>query len=244
MSALTDRLLHVFHWPVAHPIRLLLPGMIVASLLIHGLAAYLFRSGVTPSPAFPPWPSKLVIFPEESASDMILLAARDPSWLSPGRYRERMLPSPHPERAVRALQPSLPPLLAAPRPDFSNEWVPSLPPLAVRALFEPAAQQVPPPSFVAAGARFESGVDGVTDDVLSRLRAVAPDRPPGRATELLLVLAPTGDVRHAWLLHGSGDASLDLAAQRAVQRARFAPAEGGRRDVLRIFWGPRGSNLP
>jgi len=118
--------------------------------------------------------------------------------------------------------------------------VPALPPLAVKPWFEATAGKLPPPSFVAVGARFESGEGGVTEDVLARLRAVAPERPPGRATELLLVLAPTGDLRHAWVLRGCGDASLDLAAQRAVQRSRFAPAEKERRDILRIFWGPRG----
>lgn len=240
MSALTDRLIHVFQWPLAHPIRLLLPGMVALSLLVHALAAYLIQAGVAPRPSFPSWPAKLLVFPEESASDLLLLAARDPSWLMPGRYRERLLPAPRHERESLALRKPLPPLLGAPQTAAVEQWIPSLPPLSVRAWFEPVSQPSAPPSFIAAGARFESGSVGVTEDVLARLRAVAPDQPPGRATELFLVLAANGDVRHAWVLHGSGDASLDLAAQRAVQRARFAPAEGGRRDVLRIFWGPRG----
>ena len=240
MSALTERLLNVFHWPVAHPIRLLLPGMILLSLLVHALAAYLVRAYVPARPSLAPWPAKVTVIPAEEAPGLLLLAARDPSWLDPGRYRDRMVPVPRHERTVLALEPGMPPLLAAPQVSARGQWVPALPPLAVKPWFEAAGTKMPPPSFVAAGARFESGDAGVTEDVLARLRAVAPDRPPSRATELLVVLAPTGDVRHAWVLRGSGDASLDLAAQRAVQRARFAPAEGGRRDVLRIFWGPRG----
>lgn len=240
MNTLTGRLLHVFHWPMAHPIRLLLPGMLVVSLIVHALAAYLVRSSGTPHSSLPPWPSKVVVFPQERSAELRLLDARDPSWLEPGRYRERLLPSPRHERTVVALRAPLPPLLEAPRSASPERWVPSLPPLAVRPWLELAGIPPAPPSFVAAGARFESGWAGVTDDVLARLRAVAPDQPPGRATELLVVLAPTGDVRHAWVLQSSGESSLDLATQRAVQRARFAPAEGGRRDVLRIFWGPRG----
>lgn len=239
MSALTEKLFHVFQWPVAHPIRLLLPGMIAVSLLVHALAAYLVRSGSAPRPSLAPWPAKITVIPGNDSPQLLLLAARDPSWLDPGRYRDSLLPPPRHERTVLALHPPLPPLLAAPRSDAGTPWVSALPPLALQPWFEETRRSIGPPSFVAAGARFESGDGGVTDDVLARLRAVAPDRPPGRATELLLVLSPSGDVRHAWVLRGSGDAALDLSAQRAVQRARFAPADGGRRDVLRIFWGPR-----
>lgn len=238
MNSLTGRILQVFQWPIAHPIRLLLPGMIAASLLVHLLAAYLVRSGAAPHPSLVPLPARLAIIPGESAAPL-LISARDPSWLDPGRYRGRMMPAPRHERTVRALQPPLPPLLDAPPAAPRAEWVAALPPVAVKPWFEPARPPLPPPSFVPAGARFESGGGGVTEDALARLRSVAPERPPGRGTELLLVLDPIGDVRHAWILRGSGDASLDLAAQRAVQRARFGPSEGGRRDVLRIHWGPR-----
>jgi TonB family protein len=240
MTTLTEKLLHVFQWPVAHPIRLLLPGMIAVSLLVHALAAYLVRSGGAPRPSLAPWPAKIAVIPASDSPQLLLLAARDPSWLDPGRYRASLLPPPRHERAALALDPALPPLLEAPRSDAGTLWVPALPPLAVKPWFEETLRNTAAPSFVAVGARFESGQAGVTEDVVERLRSVAPDRPPGRATELLLVLSPAGDVRHAWVLRGSGDAALDLSAQRAVQRARFAPSEGGRRDVLRIFWGPRG----
>lgn len=239
MISFADRLLQVFHWPVTHPIRLLLPAMIALSLLVHLLVAYLVRASGTSRPALAPLPARLAVIPGDSAGTLLLLAARDPSWLDPGRYREGMVPAPRHERTVRALQPPLPPLLAIPPSAPRAEWVPALAPVAVKPWFEPERPPLPPPSFVPAGARFESGVEGVTEDVLDRLRAVAPEVPTARATELLLVLDPTGDVRHAWILRGSGDASLDLAAQRAVQRARFSPSGGGRRDVLRIHWGPR-----
>ena len=239
MNTLTDRIFSVFHWPVTHPIRLLLPGMVLVSLLVHLLAAWIIRPGIPARPALPPWPSGVTILPTATAGHLLLLAARDPSWLEPGRYRDRMLPQPKPVRRESALRPPLPPLLPAP-PDTSAEaWVPSLPPLAVKPLFEPRAPRWPPPALAPVGARFESGAAGVTEEVLEQLRAVTPESPPGKATELLLVLAPSGDVRHVWLLRGSGDAELDFAAQRAVQRARFSPGEGTRRDVLRVTWGPR-----
>lgn len=240
MSALADKLLHVFQWPVAHPIRLLLPGMVALSLLVHFLGLYLVRAGSTPRPALAPWPAKISVMAGADKSQLLLLAARDPSWLQPGRYRDRLIPPPRHERSISALKPSLPPLLAPPRENAGAPWVSALPPLALKPRFEGARRELPPASFVPVGARFDSGLTGVTEDVLDQLRAVTPDQPPGRATELLLVLSPAGDVQHAWLLRGSGDASLDLAAQRAVQRARFSPSEGVRRDVLRIFWGPRG----
>lgn len=237
MSILTGRLPHVFRWPVAHPIRLLLPGMILVSLLLHALAAYIFTAATPPpSPLWPPM-SKLLILPSESLSEMSLLTARDPSWMEPGRFRAQLLPAVRPQRSVLALQPTLPPLLAAPPEKSDARWVPSLPPLAVRPWFETPAPPPAPPSFVPTLARFESGWAGVTPDVLDRLRAVAPGHPPGRGTELLVVLAPTGDVRHTWVLRGSGDATLDLAAQRAVQRARFASSPEGVRDALHIVWG-------
>jgi hypothetical protein len=239
MNTLADRLLHVFHWPVAHPIRLLLPGMVILSLLAHLLAAQLVKVAAPSRPGLTPWPAKITIFPGAGEEGSLLLAARDPSWLEPGRFRDRMLPPPKPERRELALRPELPPLLPAPRDAVADAWVPALPPVASKPLFVQRGPRPSPPALVSTTARFESGTDGVTDDVLTRLRAAAPVEPPSRATELLVVLAPTGDVRHVWLVRGSGDADLDLAAQLAVQRARFAPGSGPRRDVLRIAWGPR-----
>lgn len=239
MSALTGRLMHVFHWPVAHPIRLLLPAMIIVSVLVHLLGAYLVKVGAPSRPVLPPWPSKVTVIPG-AGEGLVLLAARDPSWLEPGRYRDRMLPPPKHVRRNLALNPALPALLPAPREETASEWVPSLPPLAVRPLFEARAPQPAPAALAPLGARFESGADRVTAEVLEGLRSVAPPAPPGRPTELLVVLAPSGDVRHVWLVRGCGDAELDFAAQRAVQRSRFAPAEGASSDVLRITWGPRG----
>lgn len=238
MNTLTDRLLHVFHWPVAHPIRLLLPGMVLVSLLAHLSVAYLIKATPPSRPGLAPWPAKITMLPR-AGNGTTLLDVRDPSWLEPGRFRDRMLPPPRVVRRESALHPALPPLLPAPRETAAEAWVPSLPPVAARPLFVRRAAPSAPPVLAPAAARFESGGAWITDDVLSRLRAVAPPASPGRATELLVVLAPAGDVRHVWLVRGSGDAELDLAAQLAVQRARFAPAAGIRRDVLRISWGPR-----
>ena len=240
MSTLTDRLFHVFHWPLAHPIRLLLPAMVVVSLLLHLLAAYIVKPVMPARPALPPWPSEVTVLPRAGAEGLVLLEARDPSWLEPGRFRERILPQPKPERRELALRPPLPPLLPAPPAAPAESWVPSLPPVAVKPLFEPRAPRLPPPALAPVGARFESGAAWVTEEVLQQLRAVTPSESPGRTTELLVVLAPSGDVRHVWLVRSCGDAELDFAAQRAVQRARFARGDGPRRDVLRIAWGPRG----
>lgn len=239
MRALTDRLGNIFHWPVSHPIRLLLPGMIVLSLLVHLLAGYLVKVAVPSRPALPPWPSKLTILPATGAAGSELLEVSDPSWLEPGRYRGRILPPPKYERREVALSPALPPLLPAPREAAGSEWVSGLPPIAARPLLEPRQAPAAPPALAFFGARFESGAAWVTPEVLQQLGALSPSAPPGRATELLVVLAPSGDVRHVWLVRSCGDADLDFAAQRAVQRARFAPADVPRRDVLRVTWGPR-----
>ncbi|MBJ7326979.1 MAG: hypothetical protein JHC52_06505 [Chthoniobacterales bacterium] len=238
MSALADRLLHVFHRPAGHQIRLLLPAMITVSLAAHGALFYLV--GTTPSrPApLPPLPAKITLLPSNAS---LLLAARDPSWLDPGRYRERLLPSPHHVRIVRALQPTLTPLRPAPSAPSAGAWVPFLPPLAVRPWFERGAARPPAPEFVPITARFGAGGPEVTADVLGRLRASAPATLPGQTTELLVVLDVSGEVRHAWVLRSCGDASLDLAAQRAVQLSRFGVSAQEYRGVLRIVWGYPGA---
>ncbi|MEI7866126.1 MAG: hypothetical protein WCI38_12225, partial [Chthoniobacterales bacterium] len=165
------------------------------------------------------------------------LAARDPSWLDPGRYRERLLPSLRPVRVVRALEPKLPPLQSAPSIGSADVWVPFLPPLALRPWFEKGLMRPVAPAFVPVTARFASGGPEVTADVLARLRASAPVVLPGQATELLVVLDVSGEVRYAWVAHSCGDASLDLAAQRAVQLSRFGPSPQEYRGLLRIVWG-------
>lgn len=231
---LADRLLQVFHWPAVHQIRLVLPAMILLSLLVHGAGLYLLRAdaparGVT----LPPLPGKVTIVP---AGDSVLLAARDPSWLQPGRFRDRLLPPPRAERPLRALQPVLPPLAPVPAEPLPQLWVPALPPLAVQPRLEPRAP-APAPTLAPVTARFEADGPEVTNDVINRLRDAAPAEPPGLPTELLVVLDPSGEARHVWLVRSCGDPALDTAARRAVQLSRFGPSDKVYRGVLRVVWG-------
>lgn len=238
---LAERLLQVFSWPVSHPIRLVLPVMILVSLLLHAAAVYLVRaSAPVRAVSLPPLPGKVTMV---NAADSLLLAARDPSWLQPGRYRDRLLPRPEVERAPRALRPELPPLVPAPPEPVPERWVPALPPLAVQARLEARGGTSPAPVLQPVTARFDAGGPAVTSDVLDRLRSAAPDRPPGAPTELLLSLDASGAVRHAWLVRSCGDAALDAAAIRAVQLSRFGPSAAGHRGLLRIVWG-RGKEKP
>ena len=234
---LADRLLQVFQWPAVHQIRLVLPAMILVSIVVHAAGLYLVRTnapvhGVT----LPPLPGKVTIIPSE---DSVMLAAHDPSWLQPGRFRDRLLPLPRVQRPLRALQPALPTLLPAPPEQLPEKWVPALPPLAVQPRFEPRAVALAP-LLAPATARFETGGPGVTDDVLARLRDAAPAQPPGSPTELLVVLDPSGEARHVWLLRSCGDPALDAAARRAVQLSRFGPSDKVYRGVLRVVWGAGG----
>ncbi|MBE2179125.1 MAG: hypothetical protein IAE97_01450 [Chthoniobacterales bacterium] len=234
---LAERLLHVFHWPAKHQIRLLLPAMVLASLLVHAAGIYLVRA---PAPAreiaLPPLPAKIGLLP---VADSVLLAARDPSWIRPGRFRDRMLPAPPVRRMWRALDSDLPPLVPVPPEVLPQTWVPSLPPLADSPRFEPGMRPAAP-ELAPLTARFDQGGPAVTEDVLSRLRSAAPLQPPGVATELLVVLDPAGEARHVWLLRSCGVPALDFSARRAVQLSRFGPSAQGHRGVLRINWGVGG----
>lgn len=239
---LAERLSHVFHWPTTYPIRLLLPAMIVVSLLAHAAALYLVRSDApVRGVALPPLPAEITILP--GGGDSVLIAARDPSWLDPGRYRDRMLPPPRWERPWRALQPPLPPLVAAPPRPAEETWVGALPPLAERAWFEPRTPPSPPETMPVT-ARFDAEGPAVTEDVLERLQAAAPKEPPGLPTELLVVLDAAGEARHVWLLRSCGVPALDAAARRAVQLSRFGAAPGGFRGVLRVVWAPAAEVAP
>jgi hypothetical protein len=236
---IADRWLHVFHWPTGYPIRLLLPAMILLSLVLHVAGLYLVRATVPAhGVALPPLPGKIAIIP---VADAGLIAARDPSWLQPGRFRHALLPAPKVERPWRALQPALPPLVAAPEEVLPETWVPALPPLSVQARFEPRGPAGPAPVLEPVRARFDGPGPEVTEDVLGRLRAAAPPQPPGQPTELLVVLDAAGGARHVWLVRGSGDAALDAAAARAVQLSRFGPSDGGYRGMLRVVWGAGGT---
>ena len=172
----------------------------------------------------------------------MLLAARDPSWLQPVRFRDRLLPPPQVERPLRALQPELPPLAPVPAEPMPERWVPALPPLAVQPRFEPRVA-APAPLLAPVTARFEADGPEVTNDVITRLRDAAPAQPPGLPTELLVVLDPSGEARHVWLVRSCGDPALDAAARRAVQLSRFGPSEKVYRGILRVVWGT-GEKLP
>lgn len=236
---LTDRLLHVFHWPGGHPIRLLLPAMILLSFVLHAAGIYLVRAQVpSRGVTLPPLPGKVTML---GAADSVVLAARDPSWLQPGRFRDELLPLPQVKRPWRALQPELPPLVAPPPEVAAETWVPALPPLAVQARFEPRGGTESAPVLAPVVARFDGAGPEVTEDVLVRLRAAAPPQPPGLPTELLVVLDAAGEARHAWLVRSCGDAALDAAAVRAVQLSRFGPSENGYRGMLRVVWGVGGA---
>jgi hypothetical protein len=239
---LAERLSHVFHWPTTYPIRLLLPAMLVVSLLVHAAALYLVRAEAPArGVALPPLPAVITILP--GGGESVLIAARDPSWLDPGRYRDRLLPVPRWERPWRALQPDLPPLVSAPPRAAEETWVGALPPLAERAWFEPRTRPSPPQTAPVT-ARFDTAGPAVTEDVLNRLRAAAPEEAPGLPTELLVVLDAAGEARHVWLLRSCGVPALDTAARRAVQLSRFGTAPGGYRGVLRVVWAPAAEAAP
>lgn len=240
---LAERLAHVFHWPTTYPIRLLLPAMLVVSLLLHAAGIYLVRAEAAPrGMALPPRPARITIVSDGPAS--VLLAARDPSWLDPGRYRNRLLPAPRWQRPPRALQPALPPLVSAPPSPVPETWISALPPLAERARLEASsAPQAPPLAPVTA--RFDAEGPEVTEEVLERLRVAAPaGTAPGLPTELLVVLDAAGAARHVWLLRSCGVPALDNAAQRAVQLSRFGATTGGYRGVFRVVWAPSGGVSP
>lgn len=234
---LAERLRHVFHWPATYPIRLVLPGMILLSLAAHVLGLYLVRDkSPLGAAALPPRPAFVTILPGGDQS--VLLAARDPSWMQPGRWRERLLPAPRYERPLRALNPGLPPMIPAPPAKEPGEWVPSLPPLAVSPLLAAPAADRPVAPLLGVQARFEPPSLAASGDFLARLQSAVPSAPPGLPTELLVVFDAAGEARHVWLLRSCGVPSLDLAAQLAVQRSRFGPTGGGYRGVLRVVWGP------
>jgi hypothetical protein len=141
------------------------------SVVLHAAGLYLLRANVPARGVeLPPLPGKVTVV---SAAQSVLLAARDPSWLQPGRYRDLLLPVPRVERPQRALQPALPPLEPVPAEVGSEMWVPALPPLAVQPRFEPRAAALPP-VLAPVSARFESGGPEVSPDVLGRLKAAAP----------------------------------------------------------------------
>ena len=236
---IADRLLQVFHWPGGHPIRLVLPAMIFVSLVLHVLGIYLLRAktparGVT----LPPLPGKISFI---SAEDSVVLAARDPSWLQPGRFRDALLPLPEVRRPWRALRPTLPSLVPAPAEISPETWVSALPPPAVQPRFEPRSPAESAPVLMPVTARFDGSGPDVTEDVMTRLRAAAPAQPPGLPTELLTVLDGSGEARHVWIVRSCGDAALDAAAVRAVQLSRFGPSADGFRGLLRIVWGTGGA---
>lgn len=242
---LSDRLLHVFHWPGGHPIRLMLPAMILVSLLLHAAGLYVFRAPVpTRTGALPPLPASLTVLPGgtvgPAGAKSVLLAARDPSWMHPGRYRDRLLPPPRPARMTDSMSPALPGLLEAPAPSPSRAWLPSLPPLSARPLLGEEAKSPAAPSLAPLTARFDPAGPAVPAELLERLRDATPVPPPGQPLEVVVRLDASGEARHAWLLRSSGVPAFDLAAQRAVLRARFGPAGGGYQGVLRVVFGGGG----
>lgn len=236
-----ERILQVFQWPSHYPIRLVLPAALVISLLVHASAVYLFRPAVAaPAPRASEAQAKVLLVPSSSGS--ALLDARDPSWLEPGRFRDRILGAPHAVRPRRALDPRLPDLVP-PAPEARGErWAPSLPPLADRPRFE-RREAAPAPAVAPVSARFDGEGPPVPEDFLARLRVAASAVPPGLATELLVALDAAGDVRHVWLVRSCGAPQLDLAAQLAVQRSRFRATGAGHEGVLRVVWGP-GESAP
>lgn len=238
-----ERLLHVFHWPAAYQIRLLLPLMLVVSLLLHVAGLYFLRA--TPVPlrgAFPPLPAKVTLWPDAASS--VLLQARDPAWIEreadgaavSGVEMFVVLPT-------RALHAVLPDLVPAPEEIREETWVPALPPLAVQPLIAGTVRPVVP-ELTGVTARFDRAGPEITAEVTGRLRSAAPPALPAGATELFISLDPAGQVRHVWLVRGSGNPALDAAAMRAVQRSRFGPQRQGFEGILRIVWAPGGGATP
>lgn len=234
---LAERLLQVFHWPAHYQIRLLLPGMVLLSVALHAAGLYLVRT--TPPArevALPPLPVHVSLLSGEAGAG-VLLEARDPAWVEPGRMRDRLLPVPRPERKWSALQPALPGLEPSPADASPESWTPALPPLAQESFLEPRVRSSLP-EVAPLSVRFDEGGPEVTADVMARLKLAAPARPPGAPTELLLVLDGSGVARHVWIVKSCGVPAVDAAARRAVQLARFGVSPEGYRGILRVNWAP------
>lgn len=241
-QGLAQQLTQVFHWPASYPIRLLLPGLLLLSVLLHAAGFYALRSRPADGAPAPRPPAAGVRLLDPVSAEGAWLAARDPAWMQPGRFRDRLLPP--------AALPARRTLLDEPAFDVGREppavkrpqgWTLPLPPLADDPLLasrprSPGAPAVPlrPTRVAVSGDALD--IPAAMDAALA---AMEPARLPGLPTELMVMVGPRGTVRHVFAVRSCGDPELDRAAQQVVRQTLFAAAPGAplRRSTLRIYWG-------
>lgn len=230
-----------FNWPDYRRVSFSLAGFLLLSILIHGLAFYVFQIVYPPTASIAPPPAQVSILTPDTPQNRELLDwidAYDPALLAqpqeaapPGLLQLPYVPS----FAGRHAEPIVP-APAHPRAEFPAALSPG-------ALIESALpgenHRVQPVAPQPTATRF-SGVLG------DRARVSEPPwkLKPAPAAQLLvqarflLGVNADGAVDYIFVQESSGDDAMDRHAASHLQAIRFAPAENAIEwGFARVLWG-------
>ncbi len=240
MSAATRVSSLVFAWHSRDKVARMLAGFLLLSLIVHGLAFFVFQI-VYPSPVAiappPPDVSLLDLSKPEHEGLRRWVDAQDPALLS-------QAPDPVPRAFLDfPYRPSFAGVHSAPKP-FIPESAPVVPPPALdpnqvlSSIFD--SRRAPDAVPRLAASRFQvfgplAGRLAQNPEALIPLHAATQILEPAR---FLIGVTDTGEVLYHFLQNSSGESAIDDSAEARLKKARFAPGrEPLSWGVASFFWG-------
>jgi hypothetical protein len=229
----------IFDWQPPPDRRLMLLGLVVASLFGHAFCFYLFQIVYPPTVAILPPPARISLISPSSEAGRNLLRwaqAEDPALAfatqRPAESRLRALPKVEHVPSYLAHEPA----------------IQQLPPLTM-GLHSPSAEPPGPVRIVRQKSRllpdkfytqisFSNELATLGVAMYPQTKFTATTREPPQALQFRVAVNARGEIQHCFAMNSSGDAALDEQARHYVGLCHFAPkstTESGSEQSL--TWG-------
>jgi hypothetical protein len=215
----------LFDWVPPKGEKVLITIFLFGSLLLHGIAFYLFRIIYPPAVALLPPPARVnVIAPNSEQGKTLLrwIEAEDPALafatLRPTEMRLRALPKLEhvPSYMVQKPQLKQPPPFSIPIPA-----VEAFPPGPV---FLTPLRPEPPRPKLSTRVSFSDEFSPFGDLKLPQFQFTASAGEPPESVQFRVAVNRNGEIRYCFPMNSSGDAALDEQARMWLIRSRFSSA--------------------
>ena len=236
-----------FHWPDYRKVSFELPGMILLSLMLHGVAFTLFQVVYPPSGSLAPPPATITLLTPSTPENSALLSwvnANDPALTSKPQevVPPGLLDLPYvPSYAELNTEPSPGPILQAPPTE-----VPSI--MDSQSILASLARAGTPKASRSSPAPQRTQVR-ISDALASRTPKAdwtLPARsnpsaisPAARIepAQFMVGVNAAGEVAYRFLQHSSRDPELDREAEALIANAAFAPGGKMSWGMISFNWG-------
>jgi TonB family protein len=232
----------IFRWAPPRPRKRAIISFVIASIVLHALAFYIFQIVYPPPVTLLPAPARVSVISPMTEEGRLLLRwveAEDPALgsmtLRPPDAKTFQPPKVAHVPSFASYEPKLrelPPYVPDLRPPDP------MPPQPVPQRRAPAPQPLPPSKTALTFSNEVATLGPVQTPQMQFTRSI---KESPQAAELRVAVSRSGEVRYAFLETSSGDSALDEQARQYVANCRFSGTAGNTNDLIwttaAIVWG-------